>query len=206
VSPETSGEFISLARVVKTQGRRGEVAARVHSDVPDRFVAGMKLFALPKSPRLNSEDARRKLEVEELWPHKGLLVLKFRGIDSMSDAEELVGSELQVPRAERAELEQGWTYVSDLVGCAVLDRGNEIGRIEDVQLGAGEAPLLVVANRSGRKFDLPFAAASPHESSRGHVGNQCPIDAGRKERATRRKTKRPRTKGISFVNLGAFGG
>jgi len=159
VSPETSGEFISLARVVKTQGRRGEVAARVHSDVPDRFVAGMKLFALPKSPRLNSEDARRKLEVEELWPHKGLLVLKFRGIDSMSDAEELVGSELQVPRAERAELEQGWTYVSDLVGCAVLDRGNEIGRIEDVQLGAGEAPLLVVANRSGRKFDLPFAEA-----------------------------------------------
>ena len=45
------------------------------------------------------------------------------------------------------ELEQGWNYVSDLVGCVVLDHGVEIGRIEDVQFGAGEAPLLIVQRR-----------------------------------------------------------
>ena len=83
--------------MVKTQGRHGEVAAEMHSDVPGRFAEGMKLFALPKA-----EDVRRELEVEDLWPHKGLLVLKFRGVDSMSDAELLIGSELQVPAAERA--------------------------------------------------------------------------------------------------------
>ena len=71
----------------------------------------MKLFALPKS-----HGSRRQLEVEDLWPHKGLLVLKFRGVDSMSDAELLLGAELQVPGAERAKLEPGWNYVSDLVG------------------------------------------------------------------------------------------
>jgi len=154
LSAETSGEFITLARVVKTQGRRGEVAAEVHTDVPERFAAGMKLFALPKA-----EGARRELEVEDLWPHKGLLVLKFRGVDSISEAEPLIGSELQVPVAERAKLEAGWNYVSDLIGCMVLDHSREIGRIEDVQFGAGEAPLLTIANAAGKRFEVPFAEA-----------------------------------------------
>ncbi len=154
MNSESNGEFITLARVVKTQGRHGEVAAEMHSDVPGRFAAGMKLFALPKT-----QDARRELEVEDLWPHKGLVILKFRGVDSMSDAELLIGSELQVPGAQRADLEPGWNYVSDLIGCAVLDHAREIGRIEDVQFGAGEAPLLVVADGAGKKFDVPFAEA-----------------------------------------------
>jgi 16S rRNA processing protein RimM len=154
VSSDSIGDFVTLARVVKTQGRHGEIAAEVHSDIPDRFTEGMKLFALSKSG-----DSRRDVEIENLWPHKGLLVLKFVGVDSMSDAETLIGSELQVPRTERAELEPGWNYVSDLVGCAVFDHGNEIGRIEDVQLGAGEAPLLIVADAGGKKYDVPFAEA-----------------------------------------------
>jgi 16S rRNA processing protein RimM len=154
VSPESSGEFITLARVVKTQGRHGEVAAEMHSDIVGRFAEGMKLFALPKL-----EATRRELEVEDLWPHKGLVVLKFHGVDSMNDAELLIGSELQVPKAERAELEAGWTYVSDLIGCTVFDHAREIGRIADVQFGAGEAPLLIVANSAGKKLDVPFAEA-----------------------------------------------
>lgn len=156
---DKSGEFITLARVVKTQGRHGEVAAEVHSDIPGRFAAGMKLLALGKSALGKDEDTRRELEIEDIWPHKGLLVLKFRGVDSMSDAELLIGAELQVPRSERAELEPGATYVSDLIGSTVFDRGRELGRVEDVQFGAGEAPLLIVAGEAGKKFDVPFAEA-----------------------------------------------
>lgn len=159
MSSEISGEFVTLARVVKTQGRHGEVAAEIHSDVPERFAEGMKLFALPKSEQGLAEAARSALEIEGLWPHKGLLVLKFRGVDSMNDAELLIGSELQVPRAARAGLDPGWNYVSDLIGCGVLDHAREIGRIEDVQFGAGEAPLLIVADDAGKKFDVPFAEA-----------------------------------------------
>ena len=144
--------------MIKTQGRHGEVAAEIHSDIPERFAAGMKLFALGKDG-----GPHRELELEELWPHKGLLVLKFAGIDSMSGAEALIGAELQVPRSQRAELDQGWTYVSDLVGSTVFDHGKEIGRIEDVQFGAGEAPLLIVlgkaGQREGKKYDIPFAEA-----------------------------------------------
>ncbi len=46
-----------------------------------------------------------------------------------------------------------------MIGCSVLDHGHEIGRIEDVQFGAGEAPLLIVAASAGKKFDVPFADA-----------------------------------------------
>jgi len=151
LNAEINGEFITLARIVKTQGRHGEVAAEMHSDVPGRFAAGMKLFALPKSQDSKLQETRRALELEGLWPHKGLVVLKFRGVDTMNDAELLIGSELQVPGAERADLEPGWNYVSDLIGCVVLDHGREIGRIEDVQFGAGEAPLLIVATSAGKK-------------------------------------------------------
>ena len=98
------------------------------------------------------------MHVEELWPHKGLLVLKFAGVDSISDAEVLIGCELQVPRAERAPLESGWSYVSDLMGCVVSDGGSEIGKVEDVQFGTGEAPLLIVGAGS-KRYEVPYAEA-----------------------------------------------
>jgi 16S rRNA processing protein RimM len=135
---DASGEWITLAVVIKTQGRRGEVAVELHTDVPDRFRQGMRLSALQK------DGQRREVTIEDLWPHKSYLVLKFQGIETISDAEPLVGAELQLPSSERADLEQGWTYLSDLIGCTVFDGQREIGQIEDVQFGAGEAPLLVV--------------------------------------------------------------
>lgn len=117
----------------------------------------MKLSALAP------DDSRRELQIEELWPHKGHLVLKFAGVDSISDAEALVGCELQVPRSERAQLEPGWNYVSDLIGCVVFDAGREIGKIEDVQFGTGEAPLLIVVTGSkvtgSKRHEIPYAQA-----------------------------------------------
>jgi len=154
-NPEINDEFVTLARVVKTQGRHGEVASEILSDIPNRFVIGMKLLGLSRGP----EGTRRELEVEELWLHKGLLVLKLAGVDSISEAQTLIGCELQVPRSQRSELQAGWHYVSELIGCAVLDHGREIGRIEDVQFGAGEAPLLIVRDATCKLVEIPFAEA-----------------------------------------------
>lgn len=99
---------------------------------------------------------RRELELEEFWPHKGRMVLKFRGIDSISAAEELTGWEIQIPAEERAELEPGAVYVNDLIGCQITANGRELGKVDDVDFGAGTAPLLVV--RAGKQeFLIPFA-------------------------------------------------
>jgi 16S rRNA processing protein RimM len=140
--------------VLKTQGRRGEVASELHSDVPDRFRQGMRLWALPK----NGDGPRRELTIEELWPHKGYLVVKFEGVGSISEAETLIGCELQVPARDRSKLEPGWAYVSDLVGCTVFDGDREIGLVADVQFGAGEAPLLIVKTESN-EYEIPYAEA-----------------------------------------------
>jgi len=142
--------FVTLARVVKTQGRHGEVAVEVHSDIPGRLHAGLRVFALA------DDDSRRELKVEDAWPHKNWVVLKFAGVDSISDAEPLVGSELQVPLSERADLEPGAAYVSDLVGCAVSDRGREVGTVSDVRFGSGEAPLLVIGSGKS-ELEIPYA-------------------------------------------------
>jgi 16S rRNA processing protein RimM len=129
----------------------------LHTGVPDRFRQDMRLWALGK------DGQRREVTVEDVWAHKSFLVLKFQGIETISDAEPLVGAELQLPRSERAELEPGWTYLSDLIGCTVFDGQREIGEIEDVQFGAGEAPLLVVRSKEEQEaklpYEIPFAEA-----------------------------------------------
>ena len=147
-------EFITVARVVKTQGRRGEVAAELFTDFPERFEQRRHLWAL------QDEGKRRELELQEFWPHKGRMVFKFAGVESIEEAEALIGCEIQIPREQRAELETGTVFVSDLVGCAVSARSGdesprELGRVDDVIFGAGEAPLLQV--KDGKKEHLiPF--------------------------------------------------
>jgi 16S rRNA processing protein RimM len=141
--------------VLGPQGRRGEVMAELHTDFPERFDERRQLSGLA----LNG--SRRELELQEHWFHKGGVVLKFAGVESISDAEPLAGLELQVPLEQRAELEAGAAYVSEIVGCDVWIAGGDgqqlLGSVSDVQFGAGEAPLLVVKSPSGEEKLLPYA-------------------------------------------------
>lgn len=114
------------------------MAVELHTSSAERIAACRRVFALDAANR------RRELTVQEFWPHKGHVVLKFAGVDTISEAETLVGCEIQVPREERAPLPAGEFYVSDLVGCTLFNRGLEVGSISDVQFVAGDAPLLVV--------------------------------------------------------------
>jgi len=144
-------DFITIARVTKTQGRVGEVAAALLTDFPERFATRKRLFAMSEGNK-----PRRELQVENHWFHKGQVVLKFAGVDSISQAEELIGWELQVPLSERTPLEDDSVYLSELKGCTVYDKGSAIGTVEDVQFGSGEAPLLVVKGR--KEYLVPFSS------------------------------------------------
>ncbi|HKE30896.1 MAG TPA: ribosome maturation factor RimM [Candidatus Angelobacter sp.] len=147
--PSAQDEFVTIAKVIKPQGRHGEVAAVLFTDFPERFESRKRLFAL------DTQGQRREIELEQHWFHKDQVVLKFTGVDSISQAEELAGWEIQVPLAERALLEQGSVYVSDLIGCTVFDGDRQIGTVKDVQFGAGEAPLLVV--KGTKEYLVPLA-------------------------------------------------
>jgi 16S rRNA processing protein RimM len=147
-----SEEFVTIARVQKTQGRIGEVFAELFTDFPELFAERHQLFVTPE------RGERRAFELEDHWFHKGGVVLKFQGIETISDAETLLRSEVQIPKQDRAQLEEGATYVSDLVGCELFEiRGTEtrkVGTVADVDFTAGEAPLLVV--KGDREYLIPY--------------------------------------------------
>lgn len=150
-----SQQFVAIARIVRPQGRRGEVLADILTDFPEKFSQRKQLWLAT-----DDESRRRECVLENHWLHKGRVVLKFARVDSINDAEVLKGMLVEIPRELRSELEPGAAYVSDLIGSTVIDtsegKSRRIGVVADVQQGVGTAPLLIV--RDGRTdYDIPFA-------------------------------------------------
>jgi 16S rRNA processing protein RimM len=133
-------DWVAVALLGKTRGNRGELTALALSGKPERYQALREVYLF----RAGAASGER-LEVEFTWFHQGGLVFKFRGVDSISDAEHLVGAEVRVPIAERMPLEPGEFFQSELVGCQVIDRptGGSLGRVEGWQ-DSGGAGLLAV--------------------------------------------------------------
>ena len=161
--PDSPRVWVWLARIRRPQGRKGEVLAGVLTDFPERFGQRKQLWLLP--PDVSAEAgaaAARPVELLAHWLHKDAIVLHFAGVDSISAAEQLKDWIVAIPRAERAPLADDEIYISDLVGCTVLDLAGpapqEIGPIEDVDRSAGAAPLLVVRGSHGEVL-IPFAKA-----------------------------------------------
>ena len=148
-----------LARIKRTQGRKGEIFAEILTDFPEKFADRRHLWLLPAGG--SSPAPAREMELQHQWLHKGGVVLHFAGIDSISAAEELAGSIVAIPRTERAELEEGDLYIGDLIGCVLVDvAGTEpvtVGEIKDVDRSAGPVAMLVVHGKSGDEVLIPFA-------------------------------------------------
>src|ERR1700759_18989 len=149
---------VLLARLVRPQGRHGELLAEILTDFPERFAERRHVLLLPEKG-----GAPRPMELERHWLHKGRVVLKFKGIDSINDAEPLRGAHVAIPASERAQLEDGAFYIGDLIGCRLVDEagGQErvVGRIVDVQREPRSADLLVIETAAGEE------AASESRSS-----------------------------------------
>ena len=127
-----------MALVGRTRGNCGEVFALPLSDHLERFQALREVWLF---------GAGERREVESAWFHSGSLILKFRGVDTIADAELLRGAEVRIPLAERIPLEAGEYFQSDLIGCQVVDRstGEPLGAVVNWQ-DAGGAGLLELAN------------------------------------------------------------
>lgn len=149
------GQFVTIARVRKTQGRAGEVLAELLTDFPERFDDRKRLYLL------DERNQRRELELEDHWFHKGAVVLKFAGIGGINDAEQLLRAEVQIRYEDRTPLEEGAVYVSDLVGCEIFEisgpQPRRVGLVQDVNFSAGEAPLLEV--KGDREYLIPYAGS-----------------------------------------------
>ena len=146
---------ITLARIARPHGLRGEVAAVILTDFPERLPRLRQVWLW------NGRSAARQMEVLKcrLTPGRGgHAIFLFSGVESREAAEALRGSEVQVPRHQRMKLTAGNYYVSDLVGCEVWEQGRDapLGAVRDVQFPGG-VPLLAV-DAGEQEVLVPLAA------------------------------------------------
>jgi 16S rRNA processing protein RimM len=154
---KAAGEYVRLARLIRPQGRHGELLAEILTDFPQRFAQQPEVWLLPAA----AGKPPRAAVIERAWPHKGRIVLKFAGVDSINDAETLRGWQVAVAREQRMRLEDDAVYIGDLIGCHVIDEANDgadLGPVLDVTRGQhGSADLLVLGQGKEDELLIPFA-------------------------------------------------
>jgi 16S rRNA processing protein RimM len=135
-----------VALIVRPHGVRGEAAAEILTDFPER------LTKLTRVTLWNGIAAPRQMEVQRCWlshSRGGQAIFHFASSNSVDDAKKLVGFEVRIPLAERAKLPDGSYYISDLVGCEVMEtNGAKVGVVREVEINGENVqgtPLLVVA-------------------------------------------------------------
>lgn len=141
--------LISIARIARPQGVRGEVIADILTDFPERFAA-LDEVTLRRDGQLIGP-----LTLEQHRFHKGRVLLKFAGYDDADRAEELRGASVVIDREDLVELDDDEYFVFDLEGCAVVTTdGQPLGVVAKVE-DYGAAPLLVVRDQS-REILIPL--------------------------------------------------
>ncbi len=150
--------LLTVGRVVRPHGIRGEVVVEIHTDEPDqRFAAGAELLA--ESPHRRTGPPAR-LRVAASRPHQKRLIVAFEGVEDRNAAEELRGVLLRVDSGDLPEPEDPDEYFDhQLVGLAVVDTaGERIGVVARID-HAPASDLLVVERPDGRTALVPFVTA-----------------------------------------------
>ena len=148
-------EFLAIARIIRPQGRRGEVTAEILTDFGEQFHTRHQVFLRsgmgPPRPR----------RLEKAWPHKGRMVLKFDGVDSIAEAEQLRGQEVLIRSEQRIPIPPRHFYLFELIGCRVVEPSREghrdLGTVEGLESNPGVDLLRV--RRGREEFLIPFAQA-----------------------------------------------
>lgn len=143
-------ELVSVAKVVKPQGNKGEVAAELLTDFPQRFHHLKKVY-LQKN-----DHSPFPLGLEDFWFHRQRIVLKFSGIDDIGAAEGLRGHEVRIERENLLALPTGSYYQFELIDCVARDsRGRMLGRVTEVLEVGGN--FLLNLKRDRKELLVPFA-------------------------------------------------
>jgi len=118
--------FITIGKIVNTQGNRGQVRVMPLTDFPERF-AGMKEVLVVREGR------RQLYHIEHVAYHKRFIIIKFAEVPDMNAAETLKGSLLQITREQLMPLPADTYYVFDLIGLNVYTGAGEfLGVLKEV--------------------------------------------------------------------------
>ena len=172
MNARSTSVWFPIARLLRPQGRRGELLADPLSDLPDLFTASREVVLAPASATSPAPNSPR-LQIEEHWfptgKNAGRIVLKLSGRDSISAAEALAGQQLLIPSDQLPALPSGTFFVGDLVGCTIYNTTipanatTPIGTVTDVEFATAPdgrtrledaAPLLAVEQTPGSESIL----------------------------------------------------
>jgi len=169
----SESKFVTVARILRARGNKGEVAAELLTDFPERLPEIKEMFLREQS------GAHRGVVLRAFWVdrnHPGRGVFHFEGVTSINDAEKLRGLEVQIPLQRRAQVPAGSFFVTDLIGCSVFEipastaamssspcslsqTPTLLGKVRDVYFpGEGQAgtPLLALDTTNGELL-IPLA-------------------------------------------------
>lgn len=135
---QSDQHWIAVARLMRPQGRRGELLAEPLTDLAEVFASGRAFRMTSSSANVGSAPS---VTLEDSWRpqgrNAGRLVLKLIGINSISEAEALQGKELFLPEADLPALEADTYLVRDLIGCSLYNADQLLGHISDLQFPIG---------------------------------------------------------------------
>lgn len=148
--------------ITTTHGVKGEVKVFPTTDDPERFRDLRKVYLTRNANTLETE-------IQSVKFFKQFVILKFKGIETMNDAELYRNYEIWIDRADGVELEEDEYYIADLLGMEVcLEDGSHFGTLKDV-LETGANDVYIVETDDGKEVLLPairdcVQSVSPEEN------------------------------------------
>ena len=135
-------EFLEIGKIINTHGLRGDVKVTPWTDAPEDFEDIPVVY-------IRTKTGDEKLTVSHIKYQKNNLIVKFKEINDINDAEKYKGLTIYADRDDLWELEEGVYYIADLIGLDVYDESGKIGVIADVfNTGAND---IYDVKREGKK-------------------------------------------------------
>lgn len=134
--------WILIARILRARGNKGEVAAQLLTDFPERLAKLAEVFVGQVSGKIEP----RRVALKSCWlsqNHRGQAVFHFEGVNSISEAEKFRGLDVLLPFEQRVTLPAGQYFVSDLIGCSVFENSVSTPVVASSPCSLGEVPSLL---------------------------------------------------------------
>jgi len=139
---------LEVGQIVNTFGIKGFVKVKPWVNDIERFDDLEKVYVKIKKET-------QKLEIEEVKYHKDMVLIKFKGIETVEQAETFRNCYLEIDREDAVPLEEGTYYIVDLLESDVYtDEGEYLGKLEDIY-NTGGKDIYVVKNELGKTVLLP---------------------------------------------------
>lgn len=139
---------LEIGQIVNTFGIKGQIKVKPFTDDIRRFDNLKEVY-------VEKNNTKKKYEIEEVKYHKDMVLIKFKGIETVEQAEKLKNSYVTISRDSTEELEEDRYYIVDLLGLEVYtDEQILLGILEDI-FNTGSNDIYVVKSSDGKQILLP---------------------------------------------------